>query len=380
MPELFETAIVAKRNVLNELRSNHMTLSELRLFSIYLAKINAWDQKTRIIRFPIHDFQRIMGIGADMNMAHFKLCIRHILQQVVEVPNENGSGYRAFQLFKRAVVEKDQSGEWYVELDAHDEALPLLFDFKNKYFKYELWNALRLKSVNQVRVYELLKQYEGLGRREIAVEDLREMIGIGAHEYAGRTGWSDFKKKVLDSAKRALMEWTDISFTYERGKVGKGGKWLTIIFHISKNQDYKDRITMDDFIRLDPAVYPIGEESDSAEAQSEQEQRDMPEPDDAQTEEDLVQAYGTERLLMLAEACSYEFDKDQMRVIDGMLRGLPIAPDSQTQSLLFGKVFWLSNLYSKFRLAAHQAELYGEPIRNRFRYFCRMIENAGREG
>lgn len=38
MATLFETAIVEKRNVLNELRSNNMNLQELRFFSIYLAK------------------------------------------------------------------------------------------------------------------------------------------------------------------------------------------------------------------------------------------------------------------------------------------------------------------------------------------------------
>lgn len=37
MSELFETAIVEKRNVLNELRSNNMTVQELRFFSIYLS-------------------------------------------------------------------------------------------------------------------------------------------------------------------------------------------------------------------------------------------------------------------------------------------------------------------------------------------------------
>ena len=35
---LFDTAIVQKRNVLNELRKNSMSLQELRFFSIYLSK------------------------------------------------------------------------------------------------------------------------------------------------------------------------------------------------------------------------------------------------------------------------------------------------------------------------------------------------------
>ena len=51
-----------------------------------------------------------------------------------------------------------------------------------KYFKYELWNALCLKSLNQIRMYEILKQYEGLGRRELSVQSLRELLGIAPTE------------------------------------------------------------------------------------------------------------------------------------------------------------------------------------------------------
>ena len=62
MAKLYETAVVSKRNVLNELRSNNMTLQELRFFSIYLSKINPQDIDTRVARFPLDDFQKIMNL------------------------------------------------------------------------------------------------------------------------------------------------------------------------------------------------------------------------------------------------------------------------------------------------------------------------------
>ena len=300
--KVFETAIVEKRNVLNEIRNNNMSLQELRFFSIYLAKINPYDISTRVVRFPLDDFRRIMGIGSDMNMTHFRYTIRHILQQIVEVPNENGSGYRAFQLFKEAAVEKDVNGEWYVEFDAHDKSLPLMFDFKNRYFKYALWNALRLKSPNQIRMYEILKQYETLGKRELEITKLRELIGIEKEEYSGRTGWSDFKKKVLDSCQQALKENTDICYTYERGKTGKGGKWLTIIFHITKNADYKDPLALDEFINLQPE----SECPEQAELLEE-------EPEDEAID------YGGELADLLGETCNNEFNPEQIRVIQDLV-------------------------------------------------------------
>ena len=382
MSKLFEKAIVEKRNVLNSVRSNNMSLQELRFFSIYLSKINPRDQSTRLVRFPLDDFRRIMGLGDGDNIVHFKHTIRHIMQQVVEVPNEQGTGYSVFQLFKQADVFKDDNDEWYVEFDAHDKALPLMFDFKNKYFKYELWNALRLKSPNQVRMYEILKQYEGLGKRELTVTELRDLLGIGKKEYSGRTGWSDFKKKVLDSCQQALKEMTDICYTYERGRVGTGGKWLSIVFYIKKNKDYEDKLTLAEFIAAQPAPLPLAVEEPEKDGDLVG-QASFPDDDNASAhseeyeseEEKWEKVYGSEQLSDLARACQYEFDKDQMNVIFGMIRALPIPPDRQTNDLHFGRVIWLNDMYNKFLVAAHQAELYGEPIRHRYKYFCRMIEN-----
>ena len=243
--KLFEKAIVQKRNVLNSIRKNNMSFPELRLFSVYLSKINARDVSTRLVRFPLEDFQKIIGIsvGTD-NITHFRNTIIKMLQQVVEVPNERG-GYTAFQLFKQVDVDKDELGQWYVEMDAHDKALPLMFDFKDRYFSYELWNALRLKSANQIRLYELLKQYETIGKREIAVDELKNMLGLDPDEYPRL---ERFRVCVLDSCQQALAENTDITFTYEKGKSGQGGKWLTIIFHIRKNEKFIDPLHLSDFI------------------------------------------------------------------------------------------------------------------------------------
>lgn len=258
------TDIVVKRNVLNELRTNNMTLQELRFFSIYLSKINPRDKSTRVVRFALSDFQRIMEFGR-LNIKQLQASTNSLLAKVVNIPDEKG-GYRAFQLFKECYVYQNDNGEWNIEIDAHDRALPLMFDFQKKFFKYELWNALRLRSANQVRMYEILKQYEGLGKRKLAVSDLRELLGIDKNEYAGRTGWSDFRKYVLDSCQQALKETTDICFTYERSKVGQGGKWLEITFYIKKNEDYIDQLTLDEFIDLQPKEQIIDIESDDVSA------------------------------------------------------------------------------------------------------------------
>lgn len=345
MSEIFETAIVEKRNVLNELRSNNMTVQELRFFSIYLSKINPWDVSTRAVRFSMEDFQRIMGFGR-LNISQLKSSTDSLLSKIVHVPNESGYGYTAFQLFKECSLDRDENEEWYIEIDAHDKALPLMFDFKNRYFKYALWNALRLKSPNQVRMYEILKQYEKIGQREISVIELRELLGIDKKEYSGRTGWSDFKKYVLDSCQQALEENTDICFTYERGKVGKGGKWLSIIFYISKNTKHKDQLSLDEFIDMQPE----------------------PEPEQIDFNEYTEQIVYNENISFLLDACDGAFSYEEMELIFNIISTMKL-PENK-DGIQFSRYHYLSTKYAALKLEAKN-----RIINNKFKYFKAMIEN-----
>jgi plasmid replication initiation protein len=363
MSKIYETAIIEKRNVLNELRSNNMTVQELRFFSIYLSKINPWDISTRTVRFPIEDFQRIMGFGK-LNIGQLKASINSLLCKIVSVPDERG-GFTAFQLFKECTVSKNDDGEWYVEIDAHDKALSLMFDFKNRYFKYELWNALRLKSPNQVRMYEILKQYEGLGKRELSVQELRELLGIGKNEYSGRTGWSDFKRYVLDSCQQALKTSTDICFTYERGKTGKGGKWLTIVFYINKNKDYVDRLSLDEFIKIQPKPEPLMLDTAVEEEFEGQVTFDTLQDEYEEDKEDQEKEidYGSDLANLLGSAAlDDEFTPEQVRVIQDLVLKAVRSHDHM-------------ELCSYLLTQLHKMNVYAPKKEKRFVYLCKMIKN-----
>lgn len=346
MSVLYDKAIIAKRNVLNELRSNNMTVQELRFFSIYLSKINPRDKSTRCVRFPLEDFQRIMGFGR-LNINCLRASTDRLLQKIVHIPTERG-GYDSFQLFKRCRINKDENDEWYVEIDAHDDALLLMFDFKNRYFKYELWNALRLKSPNQVRMYEILKQWihdKPNFTKEFKITELRALLGIADDEYSNR--WNNFKVRVLDSCQEALKESTDICYTYERGKVGKGGKWLSVIFHIQKNTEYVDQLTLDEFIEMQPE----------------------PEIIDVLAEESEIDYGGELANLLGSAACDDEFSPEQIRVLqDLVIKAVPNSDNMERCDYLIHQIHKM-NAYDKDH----------KTVKNRFNYLRRMIEKDIKE-
>ena len=302
--------LIEKKNVLNQIRRNNMTLQELRMFCIYLSKINARDISTRKVRFTLENFCKIMEIKVDVLQVTGNM--HHLLQQIVDIPYEDGrKGFLAIPLFKECGIFKDEeTGQWFFEIEAHDKAVPYMFDFKERYFTYELWNVLRLKSVNQLRMYEILKQYEHIGKRKLSIVELRELLCISPKQYPR---WSDFKTYVLDSCQKALAEHTDIIFTYE--PIRTGHKFTAITFFITKNENYVDHLKLDDYIQGKKPIEMTNESNLS--------QKWI--PLDKDTDDEIVEEiYGAENLAFLAGACDYEFSPQETRVLFDYLleRGL----------------------------------------------------------
>jgi len=276
-----------------------MTLQELRFFCIYLARINPLNVNSRNVRFPIAHFTNIIGLGK-VNIIDMKRAINSLLSKMVIIADEQTGGFTAFQLFKEGVVNMDDSGEWYVEIDAHDKALPLMFEFKDKYFSYKLWNALRLRSPNQLRMYEILKQYEHIGYRVLGVEQLKLLLGMDISEYPR---FGNFRTYVLDSCQRALAERTDIKFSYEPyGKRGKGGKIQFLRFTIEKNENHVEQMMLDQFLEQQAADI-IRTPTTSERGES---------------------SFYDDRLAFLALACNHEFTLIEMSLLwDTMTAKLP---------------------------------------------------------
>ncbi|MEM1136181.1 MAG: replication initiation protein, partial [Bacteroidota bacterium] len=85
-----------------------------------------------------------------------------------------------------------------------------------------------------MRIYELLKQYEFIGKRKIGVEKLRHMLML-ENKYES---YNLFKRKVIEKARLDLDKNCDIGFTYQEFKTGR--KITSIEFLIHKRRVKSD--------------------------------------------------------------------------------------------------------------------------------------------
>jgi len=114
----------------------------------------------------------------------------------------------------------------WIEFEISSKLESELLRLKDQFTKYYLKNISRLKSQYSIRLYELLRQYLNVGKREIELEDLKKMLGIGPDEYRL---YGKLKQTILDKSYREICTKTDIDFKWKTIKESR--KVVAILFY-----------------------------------------------------------------------------------------------------------------------------------------------------
>lgn len=136
--------------------------------------------------------------------------------------------------------------EAVVEVEFSQKLMPYLIELKEQFTTYYLANIMTLKSAYSIRIFELLKQYEKLGKRKIELENLRQLVGTTEINQNGEIMKEDyplyghFKSRVILPAQKELKQKTDIYFNFKEIKQGR--KVVAIEFEILENAKNKKKI------------------------------------------------------------------------------------------------------------------------------------------
>lgn len=244
------TRTVKKSNLLNEMRNANASMVEYRLFCVYLAHLSLSNESNEVT-FKLADYSRIVGLDRPRRTDLVSQA-QNLVSKTALLDSPDG-GFEVYSIFKKFKLYQDD-GEWFVSLECNPDLAPMIREQRGRFLRYKLYNTIYLKSFNQQRIYELLKQYERIGERTIPLKDLREYLSIGKDEYPV---WYDFSSKVLKVAQKAIREKTDICFDYE--PIRKGRKVIAVAFGIKKNPDFQDQLEIDSFLPPAAIDYEDGE-------------------------------------------------------------------------------------------------------------------------
>ena len=119
-----------------------------------------------------------------------------------------------------------------IELQFTDDVIPLITRLSEQYTEYDLKQVSELQSEYAIRLYELMMQWQSVGKtNEIAIDDLRKKLGVKPEQY---NAMNNFKARVLDHAVKQINEHTDITADYVQHKTGRVITGFTFTFKQKK--------------------------------------------------------------------------------------------------------------------------------------------------
>ncbi|GGD79911.1 hypothetical protein GCM10011514_49900 [Emticicia aquatilis] len=233
--------LIRKSNKLVEARYK-FDIWEMRVFVKMLTLIRPEDQD--FAQYRINSTEIIHDFGLYDNGSIYKSIkegAEKLLTKQVEIERIDEEGRK-----KRIKANLISSTESFVDenegtdiiLKFDPELRRHLLDLKEKYLTYDVRNILKLTSVYSIRIYELLKQYEGMideskqgyAKRKFSIDELKKVLGIEEGEYQL---YGHFKNKIILKAQKDLESETDIRFEIEEEKSSR--KIVSIIFLIYRN-------------------------------------------------------------------------------------------------------------------------------------------------
>lgn len=325
--------LVQKSNPLQSLSETKMTLAEFKILDAYLSKIDSHKPEERSVTFDKGELESLLGVTQIKNK-DLSNRIDNLFKVVTIQDPDKPNKFTKIALFSCAECTQDDDGQWTVRLACSPEAMEYIFNIESiGYLRYRLKNVVNLTSRYSYLLFLYLESNRFRGAWTIPLDDLKKMLCCTADTYSEYKRFNDL---VLKKCQKELSKKTDIDFDYVA--LRRGRKVTSIQFILKTPQN-----------ATDSPVEPLFEERD---------------------EFDWAITYGSERLATLAEGCNYEFNKAEMEQIARVLVRINIPCDQATKSELYGKQFYLREKY-----AALNVIMCKKPIKNRFKYFLKMLES-----
>ena len=207
------------------------TACQLDILFLLLASFEKDDPADKKYDLYVRDIEAITGRQWQYNQ----------LQEATE-----NMGIRMFSIETSSYLEqmwlfngfRYMKGKGYFTASISSDARRYLFDLKNNFTRIQLNAVLSCSSKYAKRLYALACQWRTVGKIEMPIDKLKEMLYLKDPEGKEKEQFrqlGQFREKVLDIAKRQINEHTDVRFDYELKKCGRS--FETIILYIDYRKE-----------------------------------------------------------------------------------------------------------------------------------------------
>ena len=204
--------IIKSNNLIESIKEECLTIREKKLVAFMVSCISSYDSDFKEYQFPIQEFANHFNItDKNINKEYEKLA-HSIMKKPFRITDDK-MHIIATWISEASYNKRSKSFHF-----RFTPALkPYLIQLKKSWTKYPLINLIHLENCHSETLYELLKQYESIGSRELSIRKLREILGL-KNKYPL---YANLKVKVLSPAVKEINKFTDINTEFKELKIGK---------------------------------------------------------------------------------------------------------------------------------------------------------------
>lgn len=223
------TCLIYKSNALVE-ACYRLSVVEQRIMLACIAQVRRDEPITDEVLYTVTAQQIAEMSGTSSKQAYRELhgaALRLKRREVRLTQEPNGQGRKRKVMvtgWVQTIIYVESEGR--IELRFTKDMLPYLSELTQQFTKYALADVAKMTSAYAIRLYELLIQWDGIGKREVSVEQLRDFLQLeDRHSLMG-----DLRRWVIEPAIEQINEHSPLQVSYEQRKTGRKVTHLTFKF------------------------------------------------------------------------------------------------------------------------------------------------------
>ena len=223
--------IVFQHNNLVEAKYS-LTLQEKRIILWLISRIKPEDEDFKEHVLSVKEFMELLELTGKGNYKELQKITLGLMKKVLVIKQPDKHRITQVAWLNSAIYEEK---EGLIKLSFSSKMKPFLLCLKKAFTAISMSDLMQFSSIHAIRIYELLKQYEGIGERTMTIDDIKEHCGVKGK----LKQYVEFKNKILLIAQREINQKSDIKFEFEPIKHVR--KFVAIKFNITKNIAYERR-------------------------------------------------------------------------------------------------------------------------------------------
>lgn len=182
-----------------------LTVVEQKIIRLLASMINKDDEDFKEYEFKTKELIKILNTSDSRFYRDIDSITDLLMQRIIKIKNID-----TFEFTKYHWVDTAKYSRGVLKLKINKDLKPFYLGL-DWYTKYQLRNIMQFKSTYSFRLYELFKQYEGIGHRIITIENLRNSLNINKDQYPK---YANLKQKVINVAVKEINANTDLLIAF----------------------------------------------------------------------------------------------------------------------------------------------------------------------